>query len=300
MGADVRCYYRIHLMTEIQNQENKVYPPKIFIAIVSCKKNGALRDAIRKTWLVGCPYRYSFFIGGTRPLNALSDEVYLDCPDTYEALAAKMMAIIDYVSVIDMDYLFKCDDDSYLNWHVISSVNIFGYDYIGRPVNCGDRSYFFNRVSSAFRFPLEDELDVKYAAGMGYFLSKKAMQIILSVAPKSWDGKMRFEDEYLGDILFRAGIMLREIKEVLLLDAGELFRKGFPKIDMNKILVIHKFEVIDHFLFYRGLVALLWFRYLYKTSRIFRLAEGVRGQIKRPHIPLTIRRLFKGKLTANG
>ena len=91
---------------------------KILVGICSSQGYSGRRDAVRQTWLsrphpdVEC----LFFLGGEVPERERADTVGLDAPDTYNALPQKILAFLRYaLDHHDFDWLFKCDDDTYLD-----------------------------------------------------------------------------------------------------------------------------------------------------------------------------------------
>jgi hypothetical protein len=88
---------------------------KILIGICSHGENRPARDAIRETWMCALPLNIKalFFAGRIDPGE--SQIVDLKCADHYEALPGKVQAFFRYaLQHEDFDYLFKCDDDTYL------------------------------------------------------------------------------------------------------------------------------------------------------------------------------------------
>jgi len=264
----------------------------LIICIMSCKKNDKLRQVIRKTWLIDCPYAYRFFLGGDRPDSAEKDEVYLDCPDTYEGQEIKSIGMLNYAGKEGYANLFKCDDDSYLNWKLLPTVLNLRHDYGGRLVGKIDRKYFYEKVAEEYKKPAMDELNVPYAAGMGYFLSKNAFEKVLAIAPRKWDGVMRFEDEFVGDSLYRQGIKVKEISHVLLNDIEKIFGRFVPNIKLENYLIIHHCTVSDFCNLYNKKLYTLRIKYLIKRI-IINMTLRIIGQLKNPHIPVMIKEKLK-------
>lgn len=135
---------------------------KILIALVSCHKNTARRNAQRNTWLPNLKEDYKFFLGdGSNELA--EDEVQLDCPDDYFNLPKKIKAIIIWALERGYDYIFKCDDDVYVFPDRLLVGEFYKYSYTGR---------FLNRPNS---HEFGD-----YASGFAYWLREDAAKIILS------------------------------------------------------------------------------------------------------------------------
>lgn len=85
-------------------------------------------------------------------------ELQIPCPDTYEALPQKTAAFCRWAcEQRDIDYLFKCDDDTYLVPKRLLDVDLDGVDYLGTPLFIG----------------------IPYASGgAGYFLSRRAARVV--------------------------------------------------------------------------------------------------------------------------
>lgn len=90
----------------------------ILVGICSAQKYYERRKAVRETWLkhpqkgVEC----LFFLGGEVPEDEKKDTVGLDAPDSYIGLPAKVLAFFRYaLEHYEFDWLFKCDEDTYLD-----------------------------------------------------------------------------------------------------------------------------------------------------------------------------------------
>ncbi len=93
--------------------------PLVFVGICSSTKNKSRRDEIRQTWLkVPAPsVKYSFFVGIAEADESTvgeGDVALLDVPDAYEYLPLKIQRFFRTMLCQDFDYLFKCDDDTYV------------------------------------------------------------------------------------------------------------------------------------------------------------------------------------------
>lgn len=132
---------------------------KVNIIVGICSWIGARdkRDAVRRTWL-----QYSqqgieclFFTGGGISLSSeeLKDTVLLDAPDGYNELPAKVFSFFRYaLENYDFNWLFKCDDDTYLDLSRLSDLTLPEYDLIGdvmldqRKAPSGGAGYFLSRT----------------------------------------------------------------------------------------------------------------------------------------------------------
>jgi hypothetical protein len=137
----------------------------LLIAVMSCQRDRKLghHETIRNRWgdALSDIADTRFFIGGEDRVEPLAeDEVWLSVPDDYDHLSTKTMAICNWALENDYDHVFKCDCDTTI------FINRF-------------RDYNYKRIDYAGRFwggqPGERGL---YAAGTGYFLSRRAYEII--------------------------------------------------------------------------------------------------------------------------
>ena len=131
---------------------------KILIGICSCAKNGELRQAIRETWMPEKSEAMEavFFVG---PGGSTEDDiVVLDAPDDYEHLPAKVLAFYRHaLNHMSFDYLFKCDDDTYVATERLPELAT-GVDMIGNEFLDGPNQYA--------------------SGGAGYLLSRNAVAIL--------------------------------------------------------------------------------------------------------------------------
>ena len=106
----------------------------ILVGICSCVNAAKRRAACRETWLsrpqpgVEC----RFFLGHREPLADEPDVVALWVEDDYEHLPAKGLAFYKWaLDNYDFDWLFKCDDDTYLSLERLPSLCDERFDLIG-------------------------------------------------------------------------------------------------------------------------------------------------------------------------
>jgi hypothetical protein len=106
---------------------------RILVGICSCRRNGAKRQAVRDTWLRNLPSGVAalFYVGEAGSCDE-SGMVCLPAPDDYQGLVVKVHAFYRYaLSHYQFDYLFKCDDDTYLHAERLLKLPRDGYDFIG-------------------------------------------------------------------------------------------------------------------------------------------------------------------------
>lgn len=107
----------------------------IIVGICSCHGMVDKREAVRTTWLshpadgIECV----FFVGGNRaPEGEEGDTVGLDAADGYNELPGKVKSFFRHaLEHYEFDWLFKCDDDTYLELGRLASLIDEDYDLIG-------------------------------------------------------------------------------------------------------------------------------------------------------------------------
>jgi hypothetical protein len=137
---------------------------RILIGALSGWKHYDRRRQCRDTWmhdaqelgveaffLMGCPT-------ANQPELIGAHTLILPCPDDYNSLPQRTMWFCRWaLARSNWDYLFKCDDDTYISVPRLALYDTAGRDYIGN----------------------EWKPRVGYASGgAGYFLSRKAAQVV--------------------------------------------------------------------------------------------------------------------------
>lgn len=180
-------------------------PPKVLIAIPACFRYeygshacGIQREtdgriaAQRETWLkdvksfpnVDARYFYGnpnfgkFADGGLVPG---SDEVFLNVPDDYEHLPEKMKEIYRWALDHGYDYVYKCDDDTFV---YVDRLMRSGFDEV-------DQMGFSNCTHGLNSCPY-----CYITGGAGYTLSRKAMELILAAPPLPENNPHRWAEDY--------------------------------------------------------------------------------------------------------
>jgi hypothetical protein len=104
---------------------------KVLLAVVNCHTRLLYQQCIRDTWLPlvqGADVR--FFLGpAEREPN--SDEVFVDCDDSYAGLPSKVRGITRWALGKEYDYILKIDDDVVTIPHKLLSSNFQSYDFVG-------------------------------------------------------------------------------------------------------------------------------------------------------------------------
>ncbi len=135
-------------------------------------------EAIRATWWNDIkPFSgyvdAKFFYGrtGDKSRTPLPDEVFLDVEDDYTSLPKKVRAICAWALQHRFDYLVKCDDDTAVCIDRLLRTDYEKHDQMG-----------FSNCTHGL-----DGKCACYITGMGYTLSKRAMQAIVSAStPTHW------------------------------------------------------------------------------------------------------------------
>ena len=158
---------------------------KILLAIKTCHKYRHRADAQRQTWVPevqGADVR--FFLGEARGYVPKDDEEVLSVDDGYLALPAKAKATFEWALNAGYDFLFHCDDDTYVRPERLLQSGFAAYDYVGR----------LRGPSGIWPAP--------YCSGFGYWLSRRAMQVVVG-QPLTEDTA---DDRHIGNVLIKAGL----------------------------------------------------------------------------------------------
>ena len=154
------------------------------ILITSCNRDAerGCNDAIRNTWLSkwGDLIPHRFFMGqGCN--NPKDDELVFYEDDGYESVVNKTQEAYRWAFQNGYDYVFQCDVDTYVFIPRLLSSGFEKYDYIGYLVGHGTYA----------------------GGGCGYWLSKKAIEYLVSDKPPfpNWS------DLWVGNVLSKSNIV---------------------------------------------------------------------------------------------
>lgn len=172
---------------------------RILIAIPSCPAHAAYQQAQRDTWVRDIPsginVHYRFFLGRESGfehgvVDEIGDEVYLGAdafiPERglkkYPTLPQKTKQICDYALLAGHDYIFKTDTDSLVNVKNLLNSGFANSEYSGG-------------------YNYEETGDFA-SGGAGYWLSRKAMQVVANSEIEYWA-----EDVFVALALKEKGIL---------------------------------------------------------------------------------------------
>lgn len=188
-------------------------PHKFIIAILTCEKNKDRLEAVRETWVKDLTENFKVFYVFARPgekTELRGSNLYLDCADNYENIPGKIISLYNFlIANFDFDYIYKCDDDTYVNIQALLELDLEDKDYVGNFVKNEettiDRTAHYGKCADkSLEVPYRGEFITPWArGGRGYFLSKRATIELCKLATHQ-DISDLFEDKMVADILSRA------------------------------------------------------------------------------------------------
>jgi hypothetical protein len=162
--------------------------PRVLVAVKNCVKYRHRAEAQRATWATfhpDCDIR--FFLGGdplAPQIRKHPDEVILPVPDDYLSLPLKTKAICRWALQNGYDFLFTCDDDTYVQLDRLLASDFKDHDYVGR----------LRGPSGGYSAP--------YCSGFAYWLSIKAMHAVISAGLNGDTA----DDRFIGQVMEQNGI----------------------------------------------------------------------------------------------
>lgn len=161
--------------------------PKLMIGVLSCKQYVDRRLACLDTWMFDATNAGAdpFFSIGTPEMSLKRDGdiLFVPCQDDYLSLPLKTWFMCRYALDSGADFLFKCDDDTYVHVERLLAKLEEGHDYTGYDVGTPQGI-------------------LPYASGgAGYILSRKAMRWVVSRPYVCRSRADTFEDLYVGNML---------------------------------------------------------------------------------------------------
>jgi len=212
---------------------------KMVIGIITCAKNADKIAAIKQTWVKDLRKQqidYYFIIGDPLLTNCKieKDILYVPCADAYESLLQKVYCFYKYVlENTAYDYIYKVDDDCFVNAELLYTTCFWNYNYFGREVCVEEeglnRTWHFGKCTT----PIYNHsaytgqyYGTWCGGGYGYFLSRKAIQEIVSTTFTTAD---IYEDKAIADVLRMKNIIPDINEKYTALDILELDRNNFKR-----------------------------------------------------------------------
>lgn len=178
------------------------------VVVISCKKNKEKQTLIKEHFKNNIDY---LLVQGGCENTFISDNIlYLKVDDSYELLHIKVIEAFKHIARFKKPIL-KIDDDTFLDINKFKKFD-FNFDY-GGFVNVGPKTnYVYHQdkiTDKRFLTPINDNPNFYYdfALGGGYFLSKKALNIILKNYKKN--------SEYYNHLQFKKGREDRIVGQIL-------------------------------------------------------------------------------------
>jgi hypothetical protein len=160
----------------------------LLIGTLSAAEYHDRRGMCRASWMADVPRHPGldavFLLGDhVGAPSRTGDELRLPCPDSYAALPQRTAWFCRWaLEHSDFDYLFKCDDDTYVAIDRLVAVDLGGRDYVGR------------------------DLGGWASGGAGYFLSRRAARLVAC----NLVAETGNEDQAVAQVLREFGIPLHD------------------------------------------------------------------------------------------
>lgn len=214
---------------------------RYIIAILTCEKNKDRLEAVRETWVKDFTDNSKVFYVFARPggnTELTGNILYLDCPESYEEGPRKVVALYNFlIKNFDFDYIYKCDDDTYVDVQAMLRLDLEGKDYIGNFVTdkrtAIDPTAHYGKCSNKLlEVPYQGKFLVPWArGGRGYLLSKRAAENLCKLVTEQNFAEI-FEDKMVGEILSRA-------KDITTLQLEKAEMPSLHPIQASEMYLIH-------------------------------------------------------------
>lgn len=223
---------------------------KLLIAILGAHTQPEQMQAQRETWLQDVTCDYKYFLG-----ESYTGTIALDRPDIFHIenlpdgpnwegtartphMLRKVEAIVKYAWALNYNFVFKCDDDTYVRPRQLVESGFEQWDYVGGPEVHRMRTKEKTGWPGWFTFQFAQ-------GGPGYWLSRKAMEVILDNGLHLYPG----EDIAVGQLLAQNGIRLHPDPRYITIEP----KKAIP----DSFLTLHKVGPTEIQKFYRKDSALI-------------------------------------------
>lgn len=186
--------------------------------------------ACEATWLKDCPCDYKFFTDEELGLDYKSATIRPD----------RTRGMCKYALENGYDYLFRCDSDTYV--------------WLNRLLACGFEQHDYMGYCIEFFPPLPSKRTAH--GGIGFFLSRRAMQIVADAKPfRCYDGNY-WGDIWTGELLFKHKIYCHRDKRFMdgsgsTKHHGNIFAHELPEdhqfISIHPLPVENMIEMYERF-----------------------------------------------------
>lgn len=153
---------------------------RILIGIISAHHPSRwhYRSIQREQCLKDSPLPYLYVMGGEPSSFSLREPntLYADCPDDVENMVLKDQALFRYALDNEVDYCFRCCDDTWLFPDRLAKANLEQFDYAGQ-VSC--------KINLGGTFKIWMKYFDYMHGGCGIWLSKKSMDMLVA---DEWKG----------------------------------------------------------------------------------------------------------------
>lgn len=188
-------------------------PRQFIIVIPTCEKNKARLEAVQETWVKDLRENFKLLYVFARPdekTELRGNYLYLDCPESYEEGPRKVIAIYNFlIKNFAFDYIYKCDDDTYVDLEKFVELNLEGKDYLGnfatdKKTAIDPTAHYGKCTNKLLEVPYRGKFIVPWArGGRGYILSRHATEELCRLTTNQ-DLEELFEDKMVGEVLSRA------------------------------------------------------------------------------------------------
>jgi hypothetical protein len=174
---------------------------RILVAVKSCNRDMAngCHQAIRDTWGKDFPPNVDvrFFVGeydNANEARLLTDEIRLHVVDDLVHLPIKVREMANWSLEQGYDYTYLCDVDTFVIPKRLLTSGFENYDYFGRFMIDGVPQLIKNFQDG--RLGMLHDVWNYASGGVGYFLSRKAAELISTMVPVHYA-----EDYSVGQVL---------------------------------------------------------------------------------------------------
>ncbi|MBP7951554.1 MAG: hypothetical protein KA004_18075 [Verrucomicrobiales bacterium] len=190
LGDKLRVFQHFASLSAVGMDQHGAKQWHIVVGVCSCANHRQRREAVRKTWAAQAPpgVKVLFFTEACDPDERIwsggkeGDVVLVETEGDYPALPAKVEGFFrSIVNSCRFDYLFKCDDETYLRLDRLACITAVG-DFVGSETASGTGSV---------------------SGGAGYSLARPLVELIASTGLPP----LGTEDVLVTELLRRAGIL---------------------------------------------------------------------------------------------